>query len=44
MARVVMVSPTIEKRDDGAHLCIPEGIGYPITSEPMDAVQRGFKK
>lgn len=41
---VVMVSPTIEKRDDGAHLCIPEGIGYPITSEPMDAVQRGFKK
>jgi 8-oxo-dGTP pyrophosphatase MutT (NUDIX family) len=40
----VMVSPRIEKRDDGAHLCIPEGIGYPITSEPMDAVQRGFRK
>jgi 8-oxo-dGTP pyrophosphatase MutT (NUDIX family) len=40
----VMVSPRIEKRDGEAHLCIPEGIGYPITSEPMDAVQRGFKK
>ncbi|MEO9600692.1 NUDIX hydrolase [Parasphingorhabdus sp.] len=39
-----MVSPHIEKRDDGAHLCIPEGIGYPITSEPMQAVQRGFGK
>ena len=40
----VMVSPSLEKRDDGVHLCIPEGIGYPITSEPMDAVQRGFRK
>ncbi|MEH6789723.1 NUDIX hydrolase [Parasphingorhabdus sp.] len=40
----VMVSPNIEKRADGVHLCIPEGIGYPITSEPMDAVQRGFGK
>lgn len=41
---VTMVSPTIEKREDGVHLCIPEGIGYPVTSEPMDAVQRGFNK
>ena len=41
---VVMVSPHIEKRDGQVHLCIPEGIGYPITSESMDAVQRGFKK
>ena len=40
----VMVSPHIEKRDGGVHLCIPEGIGYPVTSEPMDAVQRGFNK
>jgi len=40
----VMVSPYIEKRDGGVHLCIPEGIGYPVTSEPMDAVQRGFNK
>jgi len=41
---VVMVSPHLENREDGEHLCIPEGIGYPITSEPMDAVQRGFRK
>lgn len=40
----VMVSPNIEKRDGEVHLCIPEGIGYPVTSESMDAVQRGFKK
>ena len=37
----VMVSPSLEKRDGLVHLCIPEGIGYPVTSEPMDAVQRG---
>ena len=41
---VTLVSPNIEKREDGTHLCIPEGIGYPITSEPMDSVQRGFNK
>ena len=40
----VMVSPSIEKRDGEVHLCIPEGIGYPVTSESMDAVQRGFNK
>lgn len=40
----VMVSPCIENRDGQVHLCIPEGIGYPITSESMEAVQRGFKK
>ena len=40
----VMVSPNIEKRGEEVHLCIPEGIGYPVTSEPMEAVQRGFKK
>ncbi|MEO9912021.1 NUDIX hydrolase [Parasphingorhabdus sp.] len=40
----VMVSPHIEKRENGVHLCIPEGIGYPITSEAMEAVQRGFSK
>lgn len=40
---VIMVSPKLEKRGGIMHLCIPEGIGYPVTSEPMDAVQRGFK-
>lgn len=41
---VTLVSPMIEHRDGNAHLCIPEGIGYPVTSELMDAVQRGFNK
>lgn len=40
----VMVSPTIEKREDGVFLCIPEGIGYPITSESMNSVMRGLDK
>lgn len=40
---VVMVSPTVEQRDGETHLCIPDNIGYPVTSEPMAAVQRGFK-
>ncbi len=41
---VKLVSPTMEKREGKIHLCIPDGIGYPITSEAMDAVQRGFQK
>ena len=41
---VELVSPTMEKRDGEMHLCIPEGIGYPITSESIEAVQRGFQK
>lgn len=40
----VLVSPNIEKRDGEVRLCIPEGIGYPVTWESMEAVQRGFKK
>ncbi|MEH6757825.1 MAG: NUDIX domain-containing protein [Parasphingorhabdus sp.] len=38
---VSMVSPTVEQRDDGMHLCIPEGRGYPITSELLDTAMRG---
>ena len=41
---VTMVSPTMEKRDGVMHLCIPEGIGYPITAESMESVQRGFQR
>ncbi len=29
------VTPWIEARADGDHLCIPEGLGYPVTSEPL---------
>jgi len=29
------VTPWIETRDDGQHLCIPDDLGYPVTSEPL---------
>lgn len=29
------VTPWIETRDDGKHLCIPDDLGYPVTSEPL---------
>ncbi|MEY4270178.1 MAG: hypothetical protein RLZZ58_1394 [Pseudomonadota bacterium] len=35
------ITPWIEKRGDDAHLCIPEGAGYPVTSEPLDRAMRG---
>ena len=38
---VEKVSPWLEERDGVRHLCIPDHLGYPITSEPMEHVQRG---
>lgn len=35
-----LISPWIETRDGADHLCIPEGLGYPITSEPLSMAQR----
>ena len=35
------VTPWIESRDDVDHLCIPDDLGYPVTSEAMSAAQRG---
>ena len=29
------ITPWIEARDDGRHLCIPDDLGYPVTSEPL---------
>jgi 8-oxo-dGTP pyrophosphatase MutT (NUDIX family) len=34
------VTPWIETRGDGKHLCIPDGLGYPVTSEPLDRALR----
>jgi 8-oxo-dGTP pyrophosphatase MutT (NUDIX family) len=34
------VTPWIEERGGETLLCIPEGIGYPITSEPLDTARR----
>lgn len=36
-----LVSPWVEERDGIPHLCIPEGIGYPVTSEPLTTARRG---
>lgn len=37
---VRMISPWIEMRDGADHLCIPEGLGYPVTSEPLTSARR----
>lgn len=29
------ITPWIESRDDGQHLCIPDDLGYPVSSEPL---------
>jgi 8-oxo-dGTP pyrophosphatase MutT (NUDIX family) len=38
---VEKVQPWVEERGGESHLCIPDHLGYPITSEPMGRVQRG---
>lgn len=35
------VTPWIEARDGADHLCIPDDLGYPVTSEAVSAAQRG---
>ena len=37
---VVTVQPEVRMCDDGLHLCIPEGIGYPVTREPLETARR----
>ncbi|MGD9812031.1 MAG: NUDIX hydrolase [Sphingobium sp.] len=36
-----LISPRVERRDGVDYLCIPEGLGYPVTSEPLETVKRG---
>ncbi|MBX9796035.1 MAG: NUDIX hydrolase [Sphingomonas sp.] len=38
---VETITPWVEARDGADHLCIPEGLGYPVTSEAMSRVDRG---
>lgn len=38
---VTLVCPWTESRDGVDHLCIPEGIGYPVTSEVIATALRG---
>ena len=35
------VTPYLEERDGEQHLCVPDDLGYPVTSEPMGKAQRG---
>ncbi|MFD1612218.1 NUDIX domain-containing protein [Sphingomonas tabacisoli] len=38
---VVTITPFAEEREDGPWLCIPEGLGYPVTAEKWTSVMRG---
>ncbi|WP_272907954.1 NUDIX hydrolase [Rhizorhapis sp. SPR117] len=38
---VTTISPWIEERSDGRYLCIPDELGYPITSEALETTHRG---
>ncbi|WP_447756342.1 NUDIX hydrolase [Sphingopyxis fribergensis] len=38
---VDLVTPWVEERDGQAFLCIPDHLGYPVTSESFDRVRRG---
>ena len=35
------ITPYMEERDGEPHLCIPDDLGYPVTSEPITAALRG---
>jgi len=37
---VVCITPWVEERGGAPHVCIPEGIGYPVTSEPLETARR----
>ena len=36
------ITPWVEEIDGTQYLRIPDGLGYPITREPLDSVRRGF--
>jgi 8-oxo-dGTP pyrophosphatase MutT (NUDIX family) len=38
---VRMVTPWIEERSGERHLCIPDDLGYPVTSQPLAEAMRG---
>lgn len=38
---VTMITPWIEAHDGKQQLCIPDGLGYPVTSEILDRAMRG---
>lgn len=38
---VTKITPWVEARDGEPHLCIPEGLGYPVTAQPRRTALRG---
>ncbi len=34
------ITPWVEERAGAPHVCIPEGIGYPVTAEPLETARR----
>ena len=39
---VEIITPWVEEVNGTTYLRIPDGLGYPVTREPMDEVRRGF--
>ena len=37
---VSRITPWVEDRNGAPHVCIPDNIGYPITSEPLETARR----
>jgi 8-oxo-dGTP pyrophosphatase MutT (NUDIX family) len=37
---VACIVPWVEERGGGLHVCIPDDIGYPVTSEPLESARR----
>lgn len=37
---VARITPWVEEREGEPHVCIPDGIGYPVTSEPLTTARR----
>ena len=38
--KVETITPWVEERDGARFVCIPEGIGYPVTAEPYETARR----
>jgi hypothetical protein len=38
---VQTITPWTEMRDGAEHLCIPDDLGYPVSSQPLHAADRG---
>jgi 8-oxo-dGTP pyrophosphatase MutT (NUDIX family) len=38
--KVTRITPWVEERRGAPHVCIPDGIGYPVTSEPLETARR----